>query len=149
MAKGATRTFYKYLWKCFSDFNWGYMLLSSGSYAFRRWELCFRTLRVMLSDSQSIAFRTPEHCFWNVGAMLLTVRSTSLDHTEQYSRCYGACLYIHTEHCPDGMEQCSDEYKDMCSCYYSTMTRPPMGWRVTRAWPFWSTFRVFFTGVGQ
>lgn len=77
----------------------GAMLSDSQSYAFGLSEQCFQTLKAMLSDAQSIAFRTPEHCFWNVGAMLLTVRSTSLDHKEQYSRCYGACFYIHTEHC--------------------------------------------------
>ena len=63
-----------------------------GIHAFELGELCFRTLRAMLSDSQSIAFRPSEHCFQTLRALLLTARSNALDHTEQYSRCYGACL---------------------------------------------------------
>ena len=96
----------------------------------------------MLSDAGSYAFGLSEHCFQNVRALLLDSGSNAFDYTEH------ASIYIQST-APDDTEQCSDEYKDMFPCYYSTMTRPPMGWRVTRAWPFWSTFRVFFTGVGQ
>jgi hypothetical protein len=77
----------------------GDMLSDSQSIAFGLSEHCFQTLKALLSERQSIAFRRWEHCFWNLRVLLLTTRSTSLDHKEQYSRCYGACLYIHTEHC--------------------------------------------------
>ena len=120
----------------------GVMLLDRQSIAFRPSEHCFRTVRALLSDSQSIAFRPSEQCFRLHGVCLWTIRSNAPDGTEH------ASIYIQST-APDDTEQCSNEYKDTVTCYYSTMTRPPMGWRVTRAWPFWSTFKVFFTGVGQ
>ena len=56
------------------------MLSDSQSIAFRLSEHCFQTLKALLSGSKSIAFRRWEHCSWMRGTMLLNARSMSLGH---------------------------------------------------------------------
>jgi len=46
-------------------------------------ELCFQTLRVMLSDSQSIAFGLSEHCFQTLKALLSERQSIAFGTSEQ------------------------------------------------------------------